>query len=202
LAAGANDAVARPGDAMTARYRGSTALFTRANTRAESLLVQRAALVDYRDDVPRALREMWAAGEWDGVERVVQRFDAVRLRDAQRATLHFAVGELNLRSGRDSIARQHLFTARTLAGRDSIVERESAARLAFITMVRAASLPDVTVSGVSARSAVRPARLEQLLLIRLLTSRTNRPVRRAFGAESGFAACGRTCSILVHAGRS
>lgn len=179
LAAGDRDAVARYlGDADDGALPWElllSSLAAREYTRVESLLVQRAALVDYRDDVPRALREMWAAGEWDGVERVVQRFDAVRLRDAQRATLHFAVGELNLRSGRDSIARQHLFTARTLAGRDSIVERESAARLAFITMVRAASLPDVDsvlvrLDSATLRTPFARRVSEQLLLIRLLTS--------------------------------
>ena len=141
--------------------------------RVESLLVQRAMRLDYRDDVPRALREMWSAGQFDGVEAVTRAYDGARVRDANRAAIHFAVGDLNLRSARDSMARQHLGIVRTLAGRDSVLDREAAARLTYLTLTRAASLRSVDSAMAQQDSAVRVTPYakrvsEQLLLVRLL----------------------------------
>jgi hypothetical protein len=154
----------------------SASIAARDFARAESLLVQRAARGDYRDDVPPALRELWSAGHWDGVEEVVRRYDAARVRDAGRVAMHFAVGDLNLRAGRDSLARQHLFTARGLAGRDSAVAREAAARLALLPIGRAATLREVDTLFARVDSATRTAayaRLaaDRLLLLRLLLQR-------------------------------
>lgn len=148
-------------------------LSAREYARVESLLVQRAARMDYRDDVQRAVRELWAAGHFESVETVVRRFDDARIRDASRASLHFVVGDLNMRSGRDSIARQHLFAARTLAGRDTVIERESAARLAYLAMTRVATLREVDTLLARQDSALRRTPFarrvdEQLLLVRLL----------------------------------
>ncbi|MBL0172677.1 MAG: hypothetical protein IPP90_18605 [Gemmatimonadaceae bacterium] len=141
--------------------------------RVESLLVQRARRADYRDDVTRALREMFAAGRWDAVEAVVHGYDLSRVRDASRASMHFVVGDLNVRVGQDSVARQHLLTARTLAGRDTVIERESAARIAYLAMRRVSTLREVDTIVAREDSAVRRTpyarRLnEQLLLVRLL----------------------------------
>lgn len=177
LAAGDRDAVSGYlGDADDDRLPWElvlASLSAREYVRVESLLVQRAARADYRDDVTRAIRELWMAGHWDAVETIVRGYDAARIRDASRAGLHFAAGDLNLRAGRDSMARQHLFAARTLAGRDTVIERESTARLAYMNLVRVGSLREVDTIMARQDSATRRTPYarrvsEQLLLVRLL----------------------------------
>ncbi len=148
-------------------------LNAREFVRVESLLVRRAAKADYRDDVNRALRELWADGRWDAVESIVQAYDAARIRDASRASMHFAVGDLNLRSGRDSLARQHLFSARTLAARDTVIARESAARLSYMNLRRVSTLRDADTIAARQDSALRRTPFarrvsEQMLLLRVL----------------------------------
>jgi hypothetical protein len=148
-------------------------LSAREYVRVESLLVQRAARADYREDVTRAMRELWTAGYWDAVESVVRGYDAARIRDATRAGLHFTAGDLNLRAGRDSLARQHLFAARTLAGRDTVIEREASARLAYMNLARVGSLREVDTIMARQDSATQRTPYarrvsEHLLLIRLL----------------------------------
>lgn len=177
LAAGDRDAVAQ---LLGAADDGAlpwelllSSLSAREYERAESLLVRRTMRGDYREDVPRALRELWAAGRWDGVEAIVRGYDASRIRDAQRAAMHFAVGDLDMRAGRDSLARQHLFTARTLAGRDTLMERESAARLSYMTLQRVASMREVDTLVARQDSALKRTPFaqrvnEHLLLLRLL----------------------------------
>ncbi len=177
LAAGDRDAVARylgrADDGALPWELLQSSLTAQDFVRVESLLVQRAVRADYRDDVTRAIRELWMDGRFDAVEHVVQGYDAARIRDANRAAMHFAVGELNLRAGRDSVARQHLLAARTLAGRDTLLERESSARIAFIALVRASTLREVDTVLARQDSAVKRTPFarrvnEQLLLVRLL----------------------------------
>lgn len=177
LAAGDRDAVAGylgdADDSLLPWELVLASLSAREYVRVESLLVQRAARADYREDVTRAIRELWTAGHWDAVESIVRGYDAARIRDASRAGLHFAAGDLNLRAGRDSLARQHLFAARTLAGRDTVIERESTARLAYMNLVRVGSLREVDTIIARQDSATRRTPYarrvsEQLLLVRLL----------------------------------
>ncbi len=146
--------------------------------RVESLLVQRAVRADYRDDVPRVLRDLWAAEQFDAVDRIVKQYDASRVRDANRATLHFTVGELHLRAGHDSVARMHLAMVRGLAGRDTLLALESAARLNYLAMTRAPSLRDI--DSMSAQHDVAIRRLafskrvnEQLLLVQLFANQND-----------------------------
>ncbi|MEQ1690011.1 MAG: hypothetical protein ABMA00_01905 [Gemmatimonas sp.] len=177
LAVGDRDAVARylgnATDGVLPWELLQSSLTAREFTRVESLLVQRATQADYRDDVTRALREMSEAGHWVAVESVVRGYDASRIRDASRASMHFAVGDLHLRSGRDSAARRHLLTARTLAGRDTVMARESDARIAYLAMKRASTLRDIDTIVARQDSAVRRSPYarrvsEQLLLVKLL----------------------------------
>ncbi len=177
LAAGDRDAVAQylgqSADGALPWELVMASLSAREYTRVESLLVQRAARADYRDDVQRALRELWAAGHWDEAESVVRGYDAARIRDASRASMHFTVGDLNLRSGRDSVARQHLFAARTLAGRDTVIERESRARLSYLTLMRVSTMREADTIMSRQDSALRRTPFarrvsEQLLLVKLL----------------------------------
>jgi hypothetical protein len=144
--------------------------------RVESLIVQRAARGDYRDDVTRAVRDLWGAGQWDAAERIVAGYDLARAGDANRASMHYALGDLSLRAGRDSMARQHLFTARALAGKDTVMERESLARLALIGMSRMAQLREVDTAfsrqdSAVLRTAVARRAGESLLLLKLLEQR-------------------------------
>lgn len=179
LAAGDRNAVSRYLGAADPGVMGwelmLASLTAREYTRVESLLVARAERADYRDDVTRALREMWSAGYFDAVESIVRAYDAARIRDANRASMHFVVGELNLRSRNDSLARQHLFVARGLAGRDTVLERESAARLAYISMLRVSTLPEIDTIVARQDTLVRRAPFarrvgEQLLLVKLLAA--------------------------------
>jgi hypothetical protein len=146
----------------------SASLAARDYARAESLLVQRATRGDYRDDVIGALRELWAAGRWDGVEEIVRRYDGTRLRDASRVAMHYAVGDLQLRAGLDSLARQHLFIARGLAGRDTTIEREAAARLALLALPRVTAVRDIDSLFAQQDSAVRRTQYARLVADRLL----------------------------------
>ena len=177
LAAGDRDAVSRflrgAEDGVTPWELLLSSLAAQEYVRVESLLVQRAARADYRDDALRALREMFAAGRSDAVESVVRGYDASRIRDASRASMHFTVGDLNLRVGHDSLARYHLFVARSLAGRDSVLERESAARIAYMAMTRVSTLREIDTIAARQDSAVRRTPFarrvnEQLLLVTLL----------------------------------
>lgn len=144
--------------------------------RAESLLVQRAARGDYRADATRAIRELWGAGEWDAAERIVAGYDLARVGDASRASMHYLLGDLSLRAGRDSIAGQHLYVARTLAGRDTILERESRARLALLGMSRFRTVSEFDTAFARQDSAVLRTAFsrrvaEQFLLIKLLEAK-------------------------------
>lgn len=150
-----------------------SSLSAREYVRAESLLVARAERSDYRDDVAGALRELWTAGEYTAVESVIRRYDLSRVRDQNRAAMHFAVGDLNLRAGRDTVARQHLMAARTYAGRDTVLDRDAAARLMVMSFVRVPTLRDIdTVIAAQESGVMRTAYArrvnEQLLLVRLL----------------------------------
>ncbi len=145
--------------------------------RAESLLIRRAQLGDWRPDVTTALRELWNAGRVDGVEEIVRQYDAARLRDSWRVNMHYLIGDLDLQSGKDSLARRHLFTARQLAGTDTVIQRESAARLALMGMSRFESLAEVDtviarLDSTAKRSVYFRRLSDQLLLYRMLQSDT------------------------------
>ena len=146
--------------------------------RAESLVVSRAARGDFRDDATRAVRDLWGAGQWDAAERIVVGYDLARIGDANRAAMHYALGDLSLRDGRDSLARRHLFAARSLSGRDSIMTRESEARLAMLGMSRASRLRELDTAFARQDSAVRRTSFarrtaDQLLLVKMLEGQTD-----------------------------
>lgn len=148
-------------------------LAARELPRAESLLVQRAARDDFRDDAVRGVRELWQGGAQPGALRVVAAYDGARVRDVQKGALHFAVGELWLRTGRDTLARPHLEVAERLAGRDTVLRAEAAARLAFLGLRTLPSLG--TLDSIVSRqdsAVLRTAHvrriLEQALWVRLL----------------------------------
>ena len=176
LAAGDRDAVAQylsDTDESTLPWELVLAsLSAQEYVRVESLLVQRAVHADYRDDVPRVLRDLWAAEQFAAVDRVVRQYDASRVRDVNRAALHFAAGELHLRAGHDSVARWHLAAVRTLAGRDTVLALEAAARLHYLAMMHAASLYEIDTMSSQQDAAIRRLAFskrvgEQLLLVRL-----------------------------------
>lgn len=146
--------------------------------RAESLVVLRAARGDFREDATRAVRDLWGAGQWDAAERVVVGYDLARVSDAGRAAMHYALGDLSLSAGRDSVARRHLATARALSGRDTMLAREAEARLAILGMTRASRMQDIDSVLARQDSTVRRTSFarraeEQLLLVRLLERNTD-----------------------------
>lgn len=151
-------------------------LAAREYARVESLLVLRARQGDYRDDVSRALRELFADGRFDAAERIVLQYDGARIRDESRARMHFALGDMHVRLGRDSLARLHLYSARTLAGRDSLTGYEANARLALIDVARLSSIRELDTlvarqDSVVWRTAYAQLLAERVLLFRLLAAR-------------------------------
>jgi hypothetical protein len=182
LAAGDRDAVPqylRTLDASALQWEliGSS-LSAGEYARAESLLTLQAARGDYRDEATRVLRELWLAGRVDEVEGIVHRYDQSRVRDDRRATMHYAIGDLNVRVGRDSIARRHLLIATTYAGRDTVIAHEAAARLSLLPLSALRStreLDSIVVRqqpGVRATAHARRVQ-EQLLLVSLLEGRSD-----------------------------
>jgi len=146
--------------------------------RAESLVIGRASRGDFREDATRAIRDLWGAGQWDAAERIVVGYDLARVGDANRAAMHYALGDLGLRAGRDSVARMHLLAARSLAGRDSIMARESDARLAVLGMSRASRLRDLDTTFARQDSAVRRTSFarrtaDQLLLVKMFEAQAD-----------------------------
>lgn len=154
----------------------SASIATKEYTRVESLLVQRASVGDYRNDVINGLRELMIAGRFDAAQRIVAGYDEVRARDAYRVSMHYLVGDYLLRAGRDTAAERHLFTARQMAGRDSVVFRESSARLALLGIRRFEELRDIDSTLARLDSAVKVTQYarrvsEQAALVRLLSAR-------------------------------
>jgi hypothetical protein len=154
----------------------SASISARDYDRAESLVVKLAGQGEYRDEVMNLLREMWNAGEIDGAERIVRKYDGARVRDNARVAMHYALGEYNLRLGRDSVARQHLNTARELAGRDTVVQHEAGARLSLMGIHGFKTLAQVDsvffALDSSSRSSQYSKRInEQVLLVKLLEQR-------------------------------
>ncbi len=151
----------------------SASMSAREYARVESLLVQRARLGDYREDVTRALREILADGRLDAAERIVAQYDAARVRDDGRARMHFALGDMYARGGRDSLARGHLYAARTLSQRDTVTGHEAHARLALLDLPRVASVRELDTlmarqDSVVWRTAYARQVADRLLLFRVL----------------------------------
>ena len=142
-------------------------------SRAESLLVARAAHSEFRDDVVGGIRQLWSAGRAEAAERVVQAYDTARIRDVHRVALHYAMGDLQLRAGRDAAARRHLLLARDLAGRDTAVAHETAARLILLGVPAVSSVREVDSlfalqDSVTRRSIYSRRVSEHVLLVHLL----------------------------------
>jgi len=154
----------------------SASMSAREYTRVESLLVQRARLGDYREDVTRALRDLLADGRVQAAERIVAQYDTARVRDDSRARMHYAVGDMHARVGIDSLARRHLYAARTLSQRDTVTARDASARLALLDLTRVASVRELDTlvarqDSVIWRTSYARQVAERVLLFRLLADR-------------------------------
>lgn len=154
----------------------NASMSAREFTRVESLLVQRARIGDYREDVTRALREMLADGRVDAAERIVAQYDAARVRDDSRARMHYALGDMHARVGLDSMARRHLYAARTLSQRDTVTARDANARLALLDLTRVASVRELDTlvarqDSVVWRTNYARQVADRVLMFRLLTAR-------------------------------
>ena len=154
----------------------SASMSAREYARVESLLVQRARLGDYRENVTRALRDLLADGRVLAAERIVALYDTARVRDDSRARMHYTVGDMHARVGLDSLARRHLYAARTLSQRDTVTARESNARLALLDLTRVASVRELDTlvarqDSVVWRTSYARQVAERVLLFRLLAAR-------------------------------
>lgn len=154
----------------------SASMSAREYTRVESLLVQRARLGDYREDVTRALRELITDGRNDAAERIVAQYDAARVRDDSRARMHYMLGDMHARTGLDSIARRHLYAARTLSQRDTVTAHEANARLALLDLKRVTTVRELDTLVARQDSVVWRTRYarevaDRVLLFRLLAGR-------------------------------
>ena len=154
----------------------SASMSAREYARVESLLVQRARLGDYREDVTRALRDLLSDGRVDGAERIVAQYDAARVRDDSRARMHYALGDMHARVGRDSLARRHLYVARTLSQRDTVTGHDANARLALLDLTRVSSVRELDTliarqDSVVWRTSYARQVAERVLLFRLLAAR-------------------------------
>ena len=114
-------------------------------TRAESLLVIRARQGDYRDEVAGALRTLWAAQQYDGVERVISAYAGARTPTAAKISLHLLAADLLETQRRDSAALIHLRRAQGLAV-DTLSTREVAARLCRVQLAAAATVADAAAA--------------------------------------------------------
>ena len=177
LAAGDRDAVAgylRDLNASALQWELiSSSLAASEYARAESLLTAQAANGDYRDEASRVLRDLWAAGRIESAEAILRRYDGSRVREDRRAAMHYALGELNVRAGRDTVARRHLLLATSLAGRDSVTLREATIRLALLSLSTVTSTREVDSvfarQDSVARNTLYARRVqEQVLLVSLL----------------------------------
>ena len=154
----------------------NASMSAREYARVESLLVQRARLGDYRDDVTRALRDLLGDGRVQAAEQIVDQYDEARVRDDSRARMHYALGDMHARVGRDSLARRHLYAARTLAQRDTVTAHDATARLALLALPRVTSVRELDTliarqDSVVWRTSYARQVAERVLLFRLLASR-------------------------------
>lgn len=154
----------------------SASMSAREFTRVESLLVQRARLGDYREDVTRALRDLLSDGRVDAAERIVAQYDAARVRDDSRARMHYALGDMHARAGLDSLARRHLYAARTLSQRDTVTAHDAYARLALLDLIRVASVRELDTlvarqDSVVWRTGYARQVADRVLLFRVLAAR-------------------------------
>jgi hypothetical protein len=143
--------------------------------RAESLLALRARSGDYRDDLPAALKALWAAGRQDQVETIVSRYDRAGGAASEKAALHLMMADLEMQARRDSMARLHLLAV-PRATSDTVARKEAASRLTALRVRELSSLAlveDAIVKGAEvARGTALQTRLEDnLLLVKILERR-------------------------------
>lgn len=154
----------------------NASLSARDYVQVESLLVVRAGRGQFREDAVRAVRDLGAADRFEAADRIVRAYDAVRVREESRGLLHYTLGEQLMRASRDSLAAVHLSVARTFGARDTLLVRESSARLAFlgvrrITSVEQADSVLARLDSASWRTAYARRLGEQMLLLRMLEAK-------------------------------
>jgi hypothetical protein len=163
-----------PGGAATWEF--ITAAFEQRDyAKAESLLILRAMVGDWRSEVPGRVRELWGAGRRDGAVRVVDLYGRSRAPQMSRVSLHFIASDLAAAVGDTALARRQAEDAGNV-GVTAAVEAEVRARLLALRIRELDALSDVyaAVSRDSARAAGSPLlrRIQDnLMLMRLSTSR-------------------------------
>jgi hypothetical protein len=179
LATGDADKAARllarvPGGAATWEF--MTAAFDKGDfALAESLLIARADVGDWRSEVPRRVRDLWSAGRRDGVVQVVDNYGRSGAPVTNRVTLHFQLSDLAAVAGDTALARRQAEEAGRV-GVTSFVEAEVRARLLALRIRELDAIGDiyavVTRDSVRAREAPLFRRIQDnLLLMRLALAR-------------------------------
>jgi hypothetical protein len=140
--------------------------------RAESLLVVRAEAGDWRTDVKRYVRELWAGGRTEGVTKIVDLYARSRISTQDRVDLRFALSDLAAASGDTALARTEATEAQR-AGTSPAVFADARARLLALRIRELDVLSDVesAIARDSARAAGSPIlkRIrDNLTIIRML----------------------------------
>lgn len=154
----------------------NAALAARDYARAESVVVARAGTGDFRSEVTRTVNDLAAAARFEAAGRIVKAYDNTRVRESDRARLHFALGAQLARTGQDTLARRTLLRAEALVGKDTLLRSDVRARMLLLDLRRAESMPaaDSILARVDSSTwATSFARQigEHVLLVQLLRGR-------------------------------
>lgn len=165
-------------DRATAEWELTRAWLARGEfARAESLLGERAARGDLREELYPALDSLWSAGRIRQVHGLVMQFADARASSSGMARLHLAIARKQFDAGNDSLAALHLAAARRLPG-DSLVRQDVAAYGAEVALRAAPSFADaervLSDAQAAARGSARFARLQRAVrLIKLFERRVD-----------------------------
>jgi hypothetical protein len=109
---------------------------------AESLLVTRAIVGEWRSDVPRQMATLWAAGRRDGVVRIADQFGRSRAPVNNRAQLLLQVSDLSAAAA-DSATARRLAREAQRVGLTAAYEGPVAARLLALDISGMSAIEDV-----------------------------------------------------------
>ncbi|HYV98240.1 MAG TPA: hypothetical protein VE967_12340 [Gemmatimonadaceae bacterium] len=131
-----------PGNAASWEY--MTASFARGDfARAESLLVQRATVGDYRPEVRRHITTLWMAGHHDAAARIVDLYGASGAPTTERVQLRFRLSDLAAGVGDTALARRQASEALRFGFSGGGVETAAQARLLALRIREFDALPDI-----------------------------------------------------------
>jgi hypothetical protein len=145
---------------------------------AESLLVTRAVIGDWRSEIPRHVRTLWGAGRRAGVLSLTDQFARSRAPVNERAQLLLLTSDLAASVGDTAIARRMALEARRV-GLTATYEAPVAARVLALDIAATSEMVDVRErlkrDSVLAKGTPQLTRLSHaVLLIELCLKRADR----------------------------